>query len=56
MAEIVIMLNLGLNKILFGSIIKDIIRMIIGAISGIIAYFSITILLKSNEIKTLLKK
>ena len=56
MAEIVILVNSLLNKVLIGSMIKDITRMIIGAISGIITYFVMTIVLKANEIKTLLKK
>lgn len=56
MAEIVIMINFVLNKILVGSMIKNIIRMIIGAISGIVTYFVMTLILKANEVKTLLKK
>lgn len=56
MAEIVIIINIGLNKVLFGGIIKDIIRMLIGAASGIIVYLVVTMLFKANELKDLLKK
>ena len=56
MAEIVIIINIGLAKVLFGGIIKDIIRMIIGAISGVMVYMGVTMLFKVNEIKSLLKK
>lgn len=56
MAEIVLIINLGLNKIFAGGMIKDIIRMVIGALSGVIVYFSVTMLFKANEIKSLLKK
>lgn len=52
MAEIVIIINIELNQILVGGMIKDIIRMGIGAVSGVIVYFGITFLLKVNEIKT----
>lgn len=54
MAEIVIIINLGLNKILFGGMIKDIIRMAIGAVSGVVVYFIVTMLFNANELKTLL--
>lgn len=56
MSEIVIIINMGLSKVLFGGIIKDVIRMVIGAFSGVIVYFGTTILFKANEIKGLLKK
>ena len=49
-------INLELNKILIGGILKDIIRMMIGALSGVIIYFVFTILFKVNELKGLLKK
>lgn len=56
MAEIVIIIDFGLNYILYGTMLKDIIRMMIGAFSGIIVYFVVTMLFNANELKTLFKK
>lgn len=56
MAVCVILINNKLEKILFNGMIKNIIRMGIGASSGVVIYFAITIFLKVNEFKTLMKK
>lgn len=55
MAIIVVLVNIGLKNILTGTLIKEILRMIIGAASGVIAYFVVTMLLKVNQFKELLK-
>ena len=56
MAGVVVLVNLELNKLLFGGMIKDIIRMLIGAFLGVVIYFAVTIFLKVNELKSLFKK
>ena len=56
MAVVVILVDFGLNNFLYGSLIKNIIRMVIGALSGVLVYFAVTMLLKANELKELLKK
>ena len=55
MAGIVIIINLSLSKILFGSMIKNIVRMLIGALFGVVTYFIVTMILKVNELKSILK-
>ena len=56
MAELVIIIDMGLSKILSDGMIKDIIRMGIGAISGVIIYFGLTMYFKANELKSVLNK
>lgn len=53
---IVFVVNVGLEKILSENIIQDLVRMAIGAITGVASYMVLTALLRVNEIKELIKK
>ncbi len=55
MALIVILVNVGLKYVLTGSLIANILRMLIGATSGVVSYFVITMVFKVNQIKELIK-
>lgn len=47
-------INFGLKEVLEGGMVKDIIRMGIGAIIGIVVYFALTMVLKVNDIKKII--
>ena len=55
MTGVVIIVNSCLKNILADSLLFDIVRMCVGAASGVISYFVITALLKVNQIKELIK-
>ena len=52
----VVVINEWLEDILTGTLVLNIIRMIIGALIGVIVYFVITMLLKVNQIKDLISQ
>lgn len=56
MAIVVVITNIFLNNSLQGGLILDIVRMVIGAGIGCVVYFALTMLLKVNEFKNLIKK
>ena len=56
MATIVVFVNVILKDVITGSLMLDILRMVIGASVGVISYFVITTILKVNEFKNLVKE
>jgi len=56
MILVVLGINYGLEKVLAGSLLKNLIRMVLGAGIGVIFYIALTTLLKVNELKGLFRK